>query len=101
MNVSAPLNGQASNESSPSIAVNPLNPNQVVSVWTRFDPSNNTPTPVLAFGRFSTNGGATFTTFAIGGVLTNPATDVNNPQPFAQTTDAQVAMDRNGRMCMC
>jgi subtilisin-like proprotein convertase family protein len=79
------------NETSPSIAVNPQNDNQLVAVWTRAG-DNNTFTGEAAF---SADGGATWLAFDIGAVLTFTAANSNEANPFPQVTDAQVAFDRS------
>ena len=85
-------------ESSPTIAVNPLNRNQMAMAYTEVDPNvGTTGTPVQARLRFSTNGGATWSTVGIGGVLLDP-TSTNGAEPFEQVTDAQAAFDRDGHL---
>src|SRR5262245_55938442 len=53
------ISGTRGNENSPSIAVNPLNPQQAVAVWIAHDPQLAAPIPqVYAEAAFTSNGGA-------------------------------------------
>ena len=58
-------NSVNSNESSPSIAANPADPQKLVAVWSRRDTTLGTTTSVVE-GAFSTSGGLTWTSFATG-----------------------------------
>ena len=89
------VSNSGGNQSSPSIAVDPTNPLNVVSVWTRIDP-NLAPGPtVVTEGAYSTNGGS-WTRFSPNSILTDPTSSATTPAPYAQTTDATVDFDRNG-----
>jgi hypothetical protein len=92
--------GGEGNYSSPSIAVDPSNPQKLVSAWTRTDPKLAPGRTVFVEFAVSTDGGKTWTNehqpqnFGGGGFLPDPTT--TNPQiQFPQATDAQVAFDRN------
>ena len=88
--------GFSGNMSSPSIAVNPLNANQVVSVWTQIDP-NFAPGPTVRVeGAYSSNGGVTWTAFNPTTEKIDPTSSATAPALYAQTTDANVAFDRKG-----
>jgi large repetitive protein len=90
------VSNSGGNQSSPSIAVDPTNPLNVVSVWTRIDP-NLAPGPtVITEGAYSTNGGGSWTKFSPNSILTDPTSSATAPAPYAQTTDATVDFDRNG-----
>lgn len=88
--------GSGGNQSSPSIAVNPTDPEQLVAVWTRSDPALAPGPTVIAEGAVSNNGGGTWTPFNPAKVLIDPTSAANAPALFAQTTDASVDTDRNG-----
>ncbi len=91
------LSNARGDESSPSIAVDPANPQKLVAVWVRNDPSLGGDTKVLVQGAYSTNGGANWFSFsAVPVVLLDPATS-NPVKAFAQVTDASVAFDRNDK----
>src|SRR5207249_10255970 len=71
------------------------NPLKMVAVFTRFDtrlPANN---QVILNGAASDDGGLTWSPLTIPGNLTDPNSSLQNPAPFAQSTDASVAIDRN------
>ena len=89
------LANDGSNESSPSIAIDPNNPLDMVSVWTQLNPNLGAANPVRVQAAVSTDGGQTWANqFTVGGTLLNPAT--TNPEvPFLQVTDASVGFDRN------
>ena len=84
-----------SDESSPSIAVNPLNPLQLVEVHTRFDPRLLPGVDIVPGGAISADGGKTWTAFTIGGILTDPTSAPTGPTPYLEVTDVQVAFDRS------
>ena len=88
------ISGSRGDESTPSIAIDPLNPLKMAAVWTRNDPALGQ-TPVIAEGAVSTDGGATWKKFALPGAMTDPTSPATGPLPFAQITDAQVGFDRN------
>jgi len=83
------------NHNTPSVAVDPAHPTKVVAVWTRDDPSLSGNTKVIVEGAVSTDSGVTWNEFFLPFNLTDPASANNNPQPFAQATNASVAFDRN------
>ena len=82
----------------PSIAINPANANQIVSVFTVHDTNFNAGrTPYEVKGEFSTDGGATWHAFdptGNVGVQNEPAN--TTPTPFAAVTDGGVSWDRQG-----
>jgi subtilisin-like proprotein convertase family protein len=84
-----------SNQSSPSIAIDPVNPLKMATVWTRNDPSLAPNPTVIVEGASSSDGGHTWTEFSMPFPQTNPTSSNTNPQPFAQVTDGNVAFDRS------
>ncbi len=89
-----------SNDSSPSIAIDPTNPQHMVSVWTHFDTSQqgNPPNPqTYVEGAYSTNGGTTWNAMGKVSATIGDFTSTATPQPvFAQGSDASVSFDRSG-----
>ncbi|QDV39602.1 Ig-like domain-containing protein [Tautonia plasticadhaerens] len=87
-----------SDESSPSIAVDPNNPLRVAAVWTRWD-TDPDPDFIGVEGAYSTNGGASWSSFNVsGGRLTDPASSADDPQSFDRETDASAAFDADGNL---
>jgi subtilisin-like proprotein convertase family protein len=86
---SATLTG---NEVAPSVAINPLNPQEIVNVTT-FD-DQNAPIQLDLLGTFSTDGGTTWQQYDMPAPLLNPTT--NPLAPFAGALDASVAFDTSG-----
>jgi subtilisin-like proprotein convertase family protein len=88
------------NVSAPSIAVNPLNSQQLVSVFTVNDPAAfGTTTPIQVEGAISDDGGQTWVSFSPTsdvGVQTEPFSTSTPPPFLARVTDASVAWDRTG-----
>ena len=91
-----------SNETSPSVAVDPADPRKLISVWTRNDPTagiSNGQTPIFVEGAYTADGGTTWNPLP---GLTNLANGVpdfaqaqdRGPRYFAQATDPTVAFDR-------
>src|SRR4051812_43029786 len=69
VDISNPNNNLTGNESAPSIAIDPANPQKMVAVWTRHDPGNlgginGTSIQSVIRGAVSTNGGASWTSFS-------------------------------------
>ncbi|MGE3819128.1 MAG: hypothetical protein AB7I30_06800, partial [Isosphaeraceae bacterium] len=97
--VSAPVQVSISggNYSSPSIAVDPTNANNLAMVWTRIDPNLSQQTVVVEGAR-STNGGASWTAFTVYTQKIDPSTASGTPALYAQTTDPSIAFDRQGNM---
>lgn len=89
------ISNSRGNESNPSVAVDPVNPSRAVAVYTRNDPQLAPGPQVISEGRYTVNGGATWSTFFLQSPLSNPAT-TNPTIPFAQETDPSVGFDRNG-----
>ena len=91
-------NGPNAQEDSPVVAVDPLDPLKVVSVWVNNDtPDIPAPEPqVFLEGEYSVNGGQTWTAFnSVGFVLFDPNT-TNPTVPYLQVTNPSVSFDRNG-----
>jgi subtilisin-like proprotein convertase family protein len=90
----ASVSDDQSQESNPSVAVDPSNPNIAVSVWTRRDPRFQGVRSITE-GGFTTDGGLTWTPFGFFSNRIDPA-QTANPFVFQDSTDASVAFDRNG-----
>ena len=89
------ISNSGGNQSSPSIAVNPLNPLQLAAVWTRLD-ANLAPSPtVVVEGAYSNNGGVSWTSFTPSAQVADFTSTATPPPLFAQATDASVDFDRN------
>jgi len=85
------------NQSSPSIAVDPTNVQNLAAVWTRFDPTLAPAQTERVEGAYSTNGGASWSSLPGGfGFETDPTSSATAPAPFPQESDASVAFDRRG-----
>ena len=91
--------GNDDSESTPSVTVNPANPNQLVAVWTQFD---DTPDTDVSSGRgaYSTDGGATWTTFDPSTSFILDPTTSNPTIPFIRESDPTVAFDRSGNFML-
>ena len=89
-----------SNDSTPSIAIDPTNPQHMVSAWTHYDTSQqgNPPFPQsYVEAAYSTNGGTTWLPLGSVSRTIGDFTSTATPQPvFAQGTDASVGFDRSG-----
>src|SRR5687767_11048071 len=89
--------GDNVNQSSPSIAYNPSNPQKLVTVYTSDQPSASGFQKVFVEGRYSINAGATWESFSIPNNLVNPT--ISPPFelqiPYTQATDATVGFDLN------
>lgn len=92
-----PTNASAKGQDTqPSISANPMNPQEVVSVWT-FDNTSVNPTVYQIEGQYSTNGGSSWTAFTLPAALINPAVGPPTaPFPFGEQLDASVAFNRSG-----
>lgn len=80
------------------MAVDPLDPQKVVSVWVNNDtPDIAAPTPqVFLEGDYSVNGGQSWASFSeVSLVLPDPNT-TNPTVPYLQVTNPSVGFDRNG-----
>ena len=89
------ISNSGGNQSSPSIAVNPLNALQLAAVWTRLD-ANLAPNPtVIVEGAYSNNGGVSWTSFSPSSQVIDFTSTAVPPPLFAQATDASVDFDRN------
>ena len=80
-------------ENTPSVAINPANPQILASAWVRNDPGRGGGNTVLVEAAFSTNGGASWSSLVRPGIPSDP-TVASNPPLIAQITDAGVAFDR-------
>ena len=78
------------NDSSPVMAINPLDPNKIVIV----NVVNTTATASSLAGRFTTNGGISWGNFGLPANFTDPLPN-NTTYPLA--TEPSVAFDRNNR----
>lgn len=91
-------NGPGIQEDSPVVAVDPLDPEKVISVWVNNDTADiAAPTPqVFLEGEYSVNSGQTWTAFnSVSFVLPDPNT-TNPTVPYLQVTNPSVSFDRNG-----
>ena len=79
------------------VAVDPLDPQKIVSVWVNNDTAD-IPAPgpqVFVEGEYSVNGGQSWASFQSTVVLSDPNT--NNPVlPYLQITNPSVSFDRSG-----
>ena len=83
--------------SAPSTAVDPIDSQKLVTVYTDNGLSTSTPEPIQVRGAFSNDGGDTWTNFTLPGNLTDPTVAPPNPPiPLPDTTDGTVAWDGNG-----
>ena len=83
------------NTSSPSIAIDPNNPQKLVSAWTLNDPTFAPGQTEVARVSFSSDGGATWTNpQSPGGFLIDPSSGTS-PVPFQQAFNTSVGFDRN------
>ena len=85
----------AANESTPSIAVDPNNPQHLVEVWIHSDLSLPAPTQTFVEAAYSTDAGKTWTNLPeVSQVLPDPTT--SNPiKDFPQVTNPTIAFNRN------
>jgi subtilisin-like proprotein convertase family protein len=87
-----------SDESTPSIVVDPTNPNHLVSTWTRYDSDANSIDGSFNYGigaAVSNDGGATWTTLNTPGRRGDP-TRTTAPFGYTYITDSSVAFARDG-----
>ncbi len=90
VNPPASTTDPAGNNSSPTIIVNPANPQQMAAVW-----ENTSSAGTFAEGAYSTDGGNSWTLFTPADDL--PVFTQGNPQGnFLAVTDVSAAFDRNG-----
>jgi subtilisin-like proprotein convertase family protein len=83
------------NHSAPTVAVDPVNPQNMVTVYTRNDPNLGAAQPVVVEAAYSTDGGSSWTTLSMDPNLIDPLSTAKPPAVFPQATDASVAFDRN------
>jgi subtilisin-like proprotein convertase family protein len=85
------------NAVSPTVAVDPTNPLNLVAVWTDHQvvPGGMPPDVVQVAGAFSTNGGVSWSSFLVPGNIADPSTS-NPVKPYTYQTNGSVAFDRNG-----
>ena len=103
------------NQTSPTVAIDPIDPTKMVAVWTRNDPSHpvqgsNGQTPIYVDGAYSADGGKTWSSFTgaapdqqgitgiSGSEFDFSRNQQNGPFFFPQNTDPSVAFDRNGHV---
>ena len=88
--------GGTGGTSAPSTAVDPINPNKVVTVYVDDGLSNSGAQPITVRGSYSNDGGITWTNFNMPGDLTDPTiAPPAPPVPLPQATDATVSWDRS------
>ncbi|HWE36768.1 MAG TPA: Ig-like domain-containing protein [Isosphaeraceae bacterium] len=83
------------NLSSPQVAIDPQDPNILVTVATLNDPDLAPGPTVIAQGSISLNGGRTWTPLTMPNLFIDPLTS-NPAVPFPQATDVSVAFDDSG-----
>ncbi len=83
------------NQSAPSIAYDPKNPQKLVMVYTTNDPDAPGTQVVFTSGQYSSNGGASWTSFNIPDNVIDPTASNSQPTPYQRATDASVAFDLN------
>jgi subtilisin-like proprotein convertase family protein len=90
--------GDTQNDSTPSIAIDPNNPQYMAAAWTINDP-NRAPGPTeLVEAAVSTDGGQNWGRINVGQQKLDPSTLGGTPALYAQGTDATVAFDRNDNL---
>jgi hypothetical protein len=82
------------NESSPTIAVDPLNPNKMVAAWVLNNPKLAPGPTVFVQAAYSSNGGNTWSSLFSEDLIRNP-TATSAPIDFTTSTDPSVAFDHN------
>jgi subtilisin-like proprotein convertase family protein len=88
------ITGDEGNDSTPTIAVDPHNPDKLAAVWVRNDPKLAPGITIFAEMAVSGDGGATWSAPTMIPVTQNPNTS-GPVLPFAEVTDPSVAFDRN------
>ncbi len=97
-------NARNGNQTAPSVAIDPTNPQDMVAVWVtdsvQFPAPNNGQTTIFVQGAFSTNAGKSWTPFGDQTTFSGSNLDFNKSQTsgpvfFGQVTDASVAFDAN------
>jgi subtilisin-like proprotein convertase family protein len=88
-----------SNQSTPSIAVDPNNPQKMVAVWVRNDPAfigilGGSPITEGVFAATSINGGQSWSSLNVDSQLHDPPTS-NPALPYPQASNPAVKFDRN------
>ena len=98
-------NGASANENSPLVAVDPLDPQKIVSVWIDNDTPNITFTPftqVLIEGDYSIDGGKDWTAFISQAndlnepLMIDPASPPTSPFEYQQITNPSLGFDHSG-----
>jgi subtilisin-like proprotein convertase family protein len=94
--LSSPINitGDEGNDSTPSIAIDPVNPNKLAAAWVRNDPKLAPGITIFVETAVSSDGGATWSAPTVVPIISNPNTS-GPVLPFAQVTDPSIAFDRN------
>src|SRR5438132_10362485 len=86
----------AGDHSAPAVAVDPLNPRHLAAIYTRNDPANlPQQTPVIVEAVVSVDGGQNWSRLGLPGTMLDPSSSPQNPMPFPQETDGNVAFDLN------
>jgi subtilisin-like proprotein convertase family protein len=94
--VSSQPTGGTGGFAAPSTAIDPLDPNKLVTVYTQDGLGTPSAEPILVRGSYSIDGGQSWASFAIPGNLTDPTiVPPTPPAPLPNATDATVAFDRN------
>jgi subtilisin-like proprotein convertase family protein len=85
-----------SNDSSPLVAVDPLNPLKMVMVYTHHDPQI-TATPYQAMAKFTANGGGTWSTLTLPGNVGDPSI-TSAPTAYTQGFAEGVGFDQSQQL---
>ncbi len=87
-------NNNAVNDSSPFVAIDPLDPNKLVTVYT--DRNANNGTFIRTRASASSNGGLTWTSLNLPGLLFDPTT-ASAPASYSESDGMGVSFDRNNQ----
>lgn len=90
--------GGSQNDSTPSIAVDPNNPQYMAAAWTINNPKLAPGPTELVQAAVSTNGGQSWSQVGVGNQKVDPTTLGGTPAPYAQATDATVAFDHSDNL---
>jgi subtilisin-like proprotein convertase family protein len=96
----SPSTSEPANETSPTVAIDPLNPQHAVAAWVLNDPSLPAASQQRIFveAAITTNGGQTWSKFFVPNNMVDPATTGSSSAPYQQAVDPNVAIDRNGNI---
>ena len=84
-----------SNESTPSIAVDPNDSQKLAAIWTRNDPSLAPGQTEIVQAAYSVDGGASWNQINVGNFIVDPSSSPTAPVPYEAESNASVAFDRN------